>query len=275
MAVLRPHLLLDAPLAGLGIALGVSHGALATLPVAGAALALHSWAVCHPGSRYYLPVHTRVPGDEPAVALSFDDGPDAERTPRVLDLLAEHDARASFFVIGLHARAQGPLLRRMLAEGHTLGLHSHTHGRLFNCYGPARLRRELDDNAAAIAEATGAPPPRLFRPPMGLKNPILAHVCAQRALRVVTWSARALDTRPGRSADKRDRLLRASRPGAILALHDGREPSRAQSTRQVLEILPGLLAGLAARELSARALAASETGIDWARADAAPQRSAG
>ncbi|MFC7688916.1 polysaccharide deacetylase family protein [Paeniroseomonas aquatica] len=105
-----------------------------------------------------------------AVALTFDDGPDPEVTPRVLDLLDRHGATASFFVIGRKAARHGALLREIGRRGHTIENHSYHHAKSFACRGPWALRREVVLTQRAVAEATGVAP-RFFRAPMGLRSP--------------------------------------------------------------------------------------------------------
>lgn len=243
MALIRPHLLVDAPLLGATIGVGAALGVgwpLAALTAAG--LGLHAWASMHPRAQWYLRVHWRLPTDVTAHALTFDDGPHPEFTPRILDLLAAHGQRATFFVIGEHAARHGDLLRRMLAEGHAIGLHSHGHSRLFNLWPSGWVRRDLQRNLATIADATGAPPPRLFRPPVGLKNPQVADVVGELDLVPVTWSARVWDTRGAAAPAIAARLQRAIAPRAIILLHDGHEPGRTGDRSATVAALATVLA---------------------------------
>lgn len=223
---LRPHLLVDAPLAGLHLSLAVTGywPALAALSVG--IVGLHGWASMHPHASWYLRSHWRLPRGTPACALTFDDGPHPEYTPRILDLLAQHRQQATFFVIGVHAAGHGPLLRRILAEGHRLGLHSHRHSRWFNVQPGARVRADLAACAAAVADATGAAPPCLVRPPVGLRSPQVADAFDHLGLTCVTWTRRIWDTRQPDSARIAAHLLRAARPGNIVLCHDGHEPGR-------------------------------------------------
>lgn len=225
-ASVRGHLLIDVPLAATGLACVPEFGWGAFAAAAGAASVLHTWAVIDPRCGLYMPVTWRLRADAPGCALTFDDGPNPEVTPRLLDALAAAGARATFFVVGSHVRAQPALVRRIRAEGHALGLHSDTHSRRFNCWGPWRVRRDLEACGAAIADATGEAPPRLFRPPVGLKNPIVGHVSLTLGLRTVTWSARGRDARSADPEAVARRLDPAIRPGAILVMHDGHEPGR-------------------------------------------------
>lgn len=243
--IVRPHLLVDAPMAAVALSIGATWGAgLPLAALAAGTLALHTWASVHPRAGYYLPVHWRLPRHETGYALTFDDGPHPEHTPAVLDLLAAHGARATFFVVGEHVRRQPAIVRRIRAEGHALGLHSDRHSRWFNCWPGGAVRADLEANRAAIADATGAPPPALFRPPVGLKNPMVADVARELGLVAVTWSARAWDTRGAGAEAIAARTVAAVRARAIVLLHDGHEPahpgSRAATVAALARTLPRL-----------------------------------
>ena len=243
--IVRPHLLIDAALAGATLSVGLACGAGLPLAALGAGtLALHTWASVNPRASFYLRVHWRLPAGETGYALTFDDGPHPEHTPAVLDLLAAHGARATFFVIGAHVRQHAALVRRIRAEGHALGLHSDGHSRWFNCWPTGLVRADLERCRQTLADATGEAPPRLFRPPVGLKNPLVAEVVRDLGLVPVTWSARAWDT-GGASAQRiAGRVRRAARPRAIVLLHDGHEPahvgSRAATVAALALALPQL-----------------------------------
>ena len=153
------------------------------------------------------------------IALTFDDGPNGVQTAAVLDVLARHRARATFFCVGEAALAHPELLRRMANEGHCIGNHTMTHALL------PRLRRrqtvrEVEAAQAAIT-AAGVAPPLLFRAPKGWKNPFLPGVLREQGLRLIGWTRGVWDTdRPGIDIILR-RSRRALRDGAIVLLHDG------------------------------------------------------
>ena len=250
---MNPHLRIDAPLlaaAGVG---GALIGWPAVALAAGVAVSLHSWAVVHPRCSWHGAVRWELPGRPSALALTFDDGPDPEVTPRVLDLLAAHGISATFFVIGRNAERAPELIRRIRAEGHALGLHGYSHSRLFPCWSRARVRADLQRNAALLADLTGEAPPTCFRPPMGLRNPLIGGAVRDLGLTCVTWTANARDTRVGSSTtDLLARLRPGLRPGGILVLHDGQEPDRPGHRTACLELIP--------------ALAAANPGLSWTTA---------
>jgi len=186
---------------------------------------------------------TRLPGPAIArreVAITLDDGPDPAVTPRVLDLLERHEARASFFVIARHAAAHPALVRAMVERGHSVENHSYRHPAAFSLYGPRRFRAEIERAQQTLTELTGVPP-RFFRPPAGLRNVLMYPVLASLGLTHVSWSRRGLDAL-GRSPGPVVRRLTAGlAAGDILMLHDG-NPHGPAPRALVLEVLPRVLA---------------------------------
>ena len=174
------------------------------------------------------------------VALTFDDGPDPLVTPRVLDLLAAAGLQASFFCIGQRARQNPALLRRMVAEGHVVENHSHTHPHHFACLAGRGLRREIEDAQAVIADITGTSP-GWFRAPMGLRNPLLDPALHRAGLRLASWSRRGYDTRCRKPGDILGRVAHRISPGDVLLLHDGNCARTADGVPVVLDVLPRLL----------------------------------
>jgi peptidoglycan-N-acetylglucosamine deacetylase len=183
------------------------------------------------------------------VALTFDDGPDPEVTPQVLDLLDQHGARASFFCIGSRARTHPALVRDIARRGHAVENHSDRHPNHFAALTLGELRREIAAAQATLATLAGVPP-GFFRAPMGLRSPLLQPVLAAQGLRLASWTRRALDGRvlDGRRGDPlagSARLLRGLQVGDVLLLHDGRTARTPDGRPVVLAMLPGVLAALA------------------------------
>jgi peptidoglycan/xylan/chitin deacetylase (PgdA/CDA1 family) len=182
------------------------------------------------------------------IALTFDDGPDPEITPRVLDLLDDAGMKATFFVIGRHARAHPRLTADIARRGHRVENHTDTHPHLFACYPATLLRREVERAQGSIEAATGRRP-RLFRAPAGLRNPFLEWVLHRSGLRLVAWTRRGFDAVDRNPAAVARRLLGGLAPGDILLLHDGRASGSPGGNPVVLEALPRVLDALAARGL--------------------------
>lgn len=201
----------------------------------------------------------RLPAEAAArnrVSLTFDDGPDPEVTPRVLDLLDRHGAKASFFCIARKAAAHPELVREIVRRGHSVENHSLSHSSAFSLYGMSRLRRDVESAQAILAEITGRPP-AFFRAPIGLRSPLLDPVLARCGLRYVSWTQRGLDAIDGDAARVLKRLGGPLAAGDILLLHDA-GASRARNGKPVvLEVLSGLLALIEAKGLASVTLPAA------------------
>ena len=186
--------------------------------------------------------------DQPQVALTFDDGPDPEITPRVLDMLAEYDARATFFVIGRHLEKHRALGERIHREGHELGNHSWQHSYLLNFSSAAGHGVEMDRCSQLIKSVTRSDREPLYRPPVGLKSPAMARAAHKRNLDVAAWSIHSRDTFARDPRAVANGVVRRIRPGDIVLLHDGHDRDN-QHRLLILEALPLLLQGLRERGL--------------------------
>ena len=185
----------------------------------------------------------RGPRECRAVSLTFDDGPDPEWTPRVLDVLAREGVRAAFFLIGQRARQAPEQARRIADSGHDLGNHTWSHPSLWRC-GPAHTEREIADGHVAIADAAGAPP-RFFRPPWGKTNLAMFGVARELGTPCVFWTVQPESRRPVVPAEQARRGLARARAGAIYDLHDADGVPGAG--HRLVEYLPALIAGLRAQ----------------------------
>jgi peptidoglycan/xylan/chitin deacetylase (PgdA/CDA1 family) len=163
-----------------------------------------------------LDVVWRVRTDRREVALTFDDGPDPEWTPQVLELLRRHRAKATFFMVGERVQRHPELARRAVAEGHEVGNHSWGHVRLDRC-DRTEARDQVRRADAAIAAVTGTAP-TLFRPPWGLIDPVGLLAAAEAGHRVVLWSALIRGRAPQSDLQ---RTVAHITPGAIILGHDG------------------------------------------------------
>ena len=152
------------------------------------------------------------------VALTFDDGPDPEQTPRALDILAAHGAKATFFLIGERAEKASAVARRIAEGGHDLGNHTWSHRSLW-LSGPRETARQVTQGHEAIAQAAGAPP-KFFRPPWGMTNLALFPVLRSLGTPCVFWTAQTEGRRPAAPAIQVERARRRVRAGAIVDLHD-------------------------------------------------------
>jgi len=222
-----------------------------------------------PKSRLLGPNWTRLPAAAGgratgAIAITIDDGPDPQITPRVLALLEAHGARATFFCIGERVARHPALAREIVQRGHAIENHSQRHLHRFALLGPRALTDEIGRAQQTIAAATGEVA-QFFRAPAGLRNPFLEPVLARAGLRLVSWTRRGFDTVSGSATRVLGTLTRHLDDGDILLLHDGHAARTAAGGAVILEVLPPLLAAVAAARLTPITLRAA--------ADRAGQRS--
>jgi peptidoglycan-N-acetylglucosamine deacetylase len=212
---------------------------LAALAVYAGADVFLLYSLFVPSAPGVCPVITRFRTQQREVWLTIDDGPDPEDTPRILEALDRHRARATFFVIGRRAAAHPGLVAEILRRGHEVAHHTHTHpARTFWSAGPKRVRTELDQALAAMQPAGARP--RWFRPPVGIKNFFLGQELARRGLENVGWNIRSYDSRSDDPAQVASRVMARVRPGSIVLMHEGEwlDPRvRVRAIELVLEAL--------------------------------------
>jgi peptidoglycan/xylan/chitin deacetylase (PgdA/CDA1 family) len=218
--------------------------------VVSAAVAIFAWAIGRANSGMWIRTLWRSAAPArpagAAVALTFDDGPDASFTPRVLDILAEKGVPATFFVVGERARRHPELLRRAHDMGHAIGNHTETHSLRFHFRHGAGLRREIDACGQAIRSAIGLEP-RLFRSPHGVKTPPLGDVLSERGMTAIGWQVRGMDyfiRDPERIAR---RIVEGAVDGGVILLHDGGGFQGSVDRSATIQALPRLIDGLRAR----------------------------
>lgn len=162
---------------------------------------------------------TAVGGSRPAsVALTFDDGPDPEFTPAVLDALARHSVRATFFLIGERARLHPAIVRRIAEEGHAIGSHSRSHPDMWTI-SLGEVRRQYVEGRAMVEDVVGRDVP-LVRPPKGYLDIPAALVLRRGNFRVVLWSATGNDWEVGATRDSILTSIGDPVAGAVVLLHD-------------------------------------------------------
>jgi peptidoglycan/xylan/chitin deacetylase (PgdA/CDA1 family) len=209
---------------GLAVIGGAAHGAFhRNSPVFGSALG-------------------ELPGNGNRVALTFDDGPNPEATPRILDALATHRVRATFFILGAHAERWPDLVRRVALEGHQIGNHGYFHRKL-HFKSPSYVKRDMTLGKKAIERACGVTP-QFFRAPHGFRSPWVNSIAHSLGERTIGWSLGVWDSdRPGVDAIV-SRTLEGARPGSILLLHDGDGYNANGNRLQTAQALPRIISGL-------------------------------
>ena len=215
----------------------------AAAAIAAAGLAAHgTW---HRNSFVFGPVVTHLPGDEPVVSITFDDGPNPRATPRILDILRRAHVQATFFVLGRHVERWPELVRRMALEGHQIGNHGFFHRKLHRRT-PAYVRDDITRGTEAIVRASGVRPHH-FRAPHGFRSPWVTPIAASLGQRTVGWSLGVWDSdRPGADVIA-SRSIEGMHAGSILLLHDGDGYDPNGDRMQTAEALPLIIDGLRRR----------------------------
>ncbi|MEK7153627.1 MAG: polysaccharide deacetylase family protein, partial [Patescibacteria group bacterium] len=167
----------------------------------------------------------------PCMALTFDDGPHEMITPRVLDILAQQDVKATFFIVGSRVAGREQLVKRAYRDGHEVGNHSWSHPDL-RTLSPADVELQLRLSQAAIAGA-GVPAPRVFRPPYGaVDHMVQGHV----NMTIVRWNIDPEDWKVKDAAEIQRKMLLYARPGGIILMHDT-DPATADALGPALQAL--------------------------------------
>ena len=189
-----------------------------------------------PGTKPGTYAQVRV--DQPYIAMTFDDGPSSETTPRLLEILKQRNIKVTFFLIGENAASNPDIVRRILADGHEIGNHSWTHPQLSRL-SDDRVTAEITKTQDAIKEASGFTP-TLLRPPYGaITTRQREWIENQFGLNIILWSVDPFDwKRPGSSVITQ-RILSQVRPGAIILSHD--------IHKQTVDAMPATLDALIAK----------------------------
>lgn len=202
-----------------GVTAGVSAAAGLGLAAGG-----YAYAAMWPASQLFG--QTLIAPPQPGeLALTFDDGPNPAWTPRLLEILAAHDVRATFFLLGSRAQAEPALVRQIAAAGHLIGNHSWSHPNLALA-SASRIEEELSRASQTLEQITGSPV-RYFRPPFGARRPAVLRIARHLGMTPVLWNAMTSDWEnpspdeiSGRLIHTIDRLARRGR-AANVVLHDG------------------------------------------------------
>ena len=153
------------------------------------------------------------------IALTYDDGPNDPHTLRLLDVLAKHNVRATFFMIGRYVRQRPDIARAVAAAGHVIGNHTMTHPLLI-FQSAAQTRAELADCRQVLQDTIGQHS-NLFRPPFGGRRPATLRIARELGMQTVMWNVTGYDWNAPPAAEIERRVVRQMRGGDVILLHDG------------------------------------------------------
>jgi len=173
---------------------------------------------------HFKSLHSNKNSREPHVSITFDDGPNTEFTPLVLDLLKRHSARATFFCIGHQVEKHPDVLNRIIDEGHSIGNHTYTHSKSFGFFSQDKVKSELQKTNRVIEDLTGLKM-KLYRPVFAVTNPRIERVVKALKLFSIGWNVRSLDTTPRPEAMVLKRITSKVAKGDIILLHDTSDKS--------------------------------------------------
>ncbi len=190
-----------------------------TIPItAGVYIAIISIAVTNMRFQFFCKSLCHGPKDQRTVALTFDDGPDPETTPALIELLDKHNIKATFFVVGERAEKNPAMIAKLVQSGHQVANHSYSHPWYANFLFGKALQKQILQTKAALEKITGTEC-FFFRPPMGLTNPHYRVILEKNNITMVGWNIRTYD----KYKDKQkitEKILKKICNGSIIMMHD-------------------------------------------------------
>ena len=172
-----------------------------------------------PTGQLYGPTFTGLAPGTMKIALTYDDGPNDPHTLRLLDVLARHDVRATFFLIGRYVRQRPDIVKKIVQAGHAIGNHTFTHP-LLTLKSTAEVRQELVTCRSVLQDAVGEHS-HLFRPPFGGRRPAVLRVARELGLQPIMWNVTGYDWNAPPAAEIERTVSRQVRGGDVVLLHDG------------------------------------------------------
>lgn len=186
-------------------------------------------------SNFYTKAYCSAITEEKIIALSFDDGPNPAYTAKVLSILEEHNAKATFFVIGKNIQGNENIIKKIDAAGHTIGNHTFSHSFFIDFKGKTGFMYELDATSDIVYTIIKKRM-KFFRPPYGVTTPHLASASKALNYDIIGWNIRSLDTTNDTDERIANRVISQIKPGAIILFHDTSEKT-AQVLKQTLNFV--------------------------------------
>lgn len=177
------------------------------------------WGCINVRSGFFLPIICKAITDKKEIAVSFDDGPAANYTPEILQILKTENVKAIFFCIGNRIAGNEEILKRIYADGHLIGNHSFSHHFWFDMYSAKKMMDDMKMMDAEMERVIDLKP-KLFRPPYGVVNPNLKKAINKGGYTPVGWSVRSMDTVKKDKKKLFDKISKGIKPGAVFLFHD-------------------------------------------------------
>ena len=172
-----------------------------------------------PTGQWYGRTFTGIPASSKQIALTYDDGPNDPHTLRLLEVLAKHDVRATFFLIGRYVQQRPDIAREVIRSGHVVGNHTFSHPLLI-FKSDAAIREELERCRQSLLDAVGAHS-NLFRPPFGGRRPGTLQIAREMGLEPIMWNVTGYDWNAPPAAVIERKISNRVRGGDVILLHDG------------------------------------------------------
>ena len=172
-----------------------------------------------PTGQWYGRTFTSLARGTKQLALTYDDGPNDPHTLRLLEVLAKHNVRATFFLIGRYVQQRPEIVREVVKAGHVIGNHTFTHP-LLTFKSSAEVRKELTDCRSAIQDAVGKHS-SLFRPPFGGRRPAVLRIARELGLEPIMWNVTGYDWNAPAATVIEKKVSSQIRGGDVILLHDG------------------------------------------------------
>ena len=205
-----------------------------------AALSAAGYQSMAPTGQWYGRTFNGLPRGTKQLALTYDDGPNDPHTLRLLGVLAKHEVKATFFLIGRYVQRRPDLAREIVQAGHVVGNHTFTHPLLI-FKSAAEIRQELSDCNAALADALGQQT-SLFRPPFGGRRPAVLRIARELGLEPVMWNVTGFDWTAPPSAVIEQKVAKQIRGGDVILLHDGGHQQMGADRSQTVQATDHLIA---------------------------------
>ena len=214
-------------LIGMHIKYGLPIFAYFLLPIAYSLIVF--WGCYYVGSNFFIKIICKANTNKKEIAVSFDDGPAANYTKEILEILNTENVKATFFCIGNRIAGNENILQQIHAHGHLIGNHSYTHHFWFDMYSAKKMQADMEQMDTEMERVIGLKP-KLFRPPYGVTNPNLAKAIIKGGYTPVGWSVRSMDTVIKDENKLLSKINAGIKPGAVFLFHD--------TSKTTLNVLP-------------------------------------